>query len=195
MTTSRITRSSTYLKPESPQETDSDDSAFVLITKSKKSIIESSSDFIKSSSEEEEEEEVIELKSLPIVNPDDSDSDFESKATQNRSIKRVSVAPKSDSSDLSEVLSEVSDSAVAPKRKRQPKKPKKVKYDWMESHPLLKTIWNDISETKPVTDIMVDQPALVVVKLLPFQLQGLSWLQRQELTRFNGGILADGTFT
>jgi DNA repair protein RAD16 len=36
-----------------------------------------------------------------------------------------------------------------------------------------------------------DQPKDVIINLLPFQLEGLNWLTKQEESRFNGGILAD----
>jgi DNA repair protein RAD16 len=43
----------------------------------------------------------------------------------------------------------------------------------------------------PEAPMKCDQPSEISVKLLPFQLEGVKWLQMQEESRFNGGILAD----
>ena len=44
----------------------------------------------------------------------------------------------------------------------------------------------DLIQTK-----RAEQPQNVTIDLLPFQLEGLNWLIKQEDSRFNGGILAD----
>jgi DNA repair protein RAD16 len=52
------------------------------------------------------------------------------------------------------------------------------------------TVWGDLQALeKPNLKAVVSQPADVKVKLLPFQLEGLSWLQQQETSRFHGGLL------
>ncbi|KAJ3015855.1 UNVERIFIED_CONTAM: DNA repair protein rad16 [Siphonaria sp. JEL0065] len=59
-------------------------------------------------------------------------------------------------------------------------------------HPELRTVWDELAAL-PKIDIPENcpQPNNVVIKLLPFQLEGVHWLQKQEISRFNGGILAD----
>lgn len=51
-------------------------------------------------------------------------------------------------------------------------------------------VWETI---KPPEGIQpVEQPAKLIVKLLPFQLEGVAWMVHQELySPFQGGILAD----
>ncbi|KAJ3011453.1 UNVERIFIED_CONTAM: DNA repair protein rad16 [Siphonaria sp. JEL0065] len=59
-------------------------------------------------------------------------------------------------------------------------------------HPELRTVWDELAAL-PKIEIPehCPQPNNVVIKLLPFQLEGVHWLQKQETSRFNGGILAD----
>lgn len=51
-------------------------------------------------------------------------------------------------------------------------------------HPELVTVWDEL-EALPILPIgeKVDQPTEITVKLLPFQLEGLNWLQKQEESR------------
>ncbi|KAJ3112097.1 DNA repair protein rad16 [Physocladia obscura] len=59
-------------------------------------------------------------------------------------------------------------------------------------HPELKTVWEELAEM-PRTEIpeSCPQPPNVTIKLLPFQLEGVHWLRKQEESRFAGGVLAD----
>ncbi|KAI8924852.1 SNF2 family N-terminal domain-containing protein [Entophlyctis helioformis] len=59
-------------------------------------------------------------------------------------------------------------------------------------HPELVHTWDKLkNEMEIIAPLQSLQPADVNVKLLPFQLEGLHWLQTQEEGRFSGGILAD----
>ena len=59
-------------------------------------------------------------------------------------------------------------------------------------HPELACIWTELETAPLITPVQVPQPAGLSLQLLPFQLEGLDWLLKQEKqTRFGGGILAD----
>ncbi|KAK6529143.1 DNA repair protein rad16 [Orbilia ellipsospora] len=60
-----------------------------------------------------------------------------------------------------------------------------------ESHPYLEKIWDEIGACEPIPAEKAPQPDGLSLTMLPFQLEGLNWLQKQEKTMFNGGILAD----
>lgn len=58
-------------------------------------------------------------------------------------------------------------------------------------HPELKTCWGDL-EKKPVsTPTPGVQPKELKIKLLPFQLESLTWMRKQEDSVWTGGMLAD----
>ncbi|GAA6012147.1 hypothetical protein JCM10207_005148 [Rhodosporidiobolus poonsookiae] len=59
------------------------------------------------------------------------------------------------------------------------------------NHPELKTVWAELRAT-PITAVeRAVQPAGLTQKLLPFQLEGLNWLTKQEQGPFKGGFLCD----
>ena len=61
-----------------------------------------------------------------------------------------------------------------------------------EFHPELACIWDELETTPLITPVRVPQPDGLSLQLLPFQLEGLDWLLKQEQqARFGGGILAD----
>jgi DNA repair protein RAD16 len=60
-----------------------------------------------------------------------------------------------------------------------------------EAHPKLVTMWDTLKEV-PVLEVQkAEQPKSINRKLKPFQLEGLSWLTRQEKTAWKGGLLGD----
>lgn len=60
-----------------------------------------------------------------------------------------------------------------------------------QAHPKLLTMWNDL-EAIPVLEVQrAEQPDSITRRLKPFQLEGLSWMIRQEKTGYNGGLLGD----
>jgi DNA repair protein RAD16 len=60
-----------------------------------------------------------------------------------------------------------------------------------QQHPKLRTMWNDLQKI-PVLDVeRAEQPKSISRRLKPFQLEGLSWMIRQEQTQYRGGLLGD----
>jgi len=61
-----------------------------------------------------------------------------------------------------------------------------------EYHPELACIWDELETSPQIQPVAVPQPEGLSLRLLPFQLEGLDWLLKQEQQeRFVGGILAD----
>lgn len=58
-------------------------------------------------------------------------------------------------------------------------------------HPELLNIWEDLKATPEQTPEKAAQPVGLTINLLPFQLEGLSWLVKQEKSIWRGGALAD----
>lgn len=59
-------------------------------------------------------------------------------------------------------------------------------------HPELACIWDELETAPLIQPVAVPQPEGLSLQLLPFQLEGLDWLLKQEQQeRFSGGILAD----
>lgn len=59
------------------------------------------------------------------------------------------------------------------------------------NHPKLLTMWDDLAAI-PVLDVQkAEQPESITRRLKPFQLEGLSWMIRQEKTDYKGGLLGD----
>lgn len=79
-----------------------------------------------------------------------------------------------------------------PVSKIKPKKKKAEKIEFTTIHPDLTTIWIDLAGTRETEEGKESQPTRMIVKLLPFQLEGLRWMKRQEESAdYHGGILAD----
>jgi DNA repair protein RAD16 len=76
-------------------------------------------------------------------------------------------------------------------RKRHVPKAKAPKIDFYDLNPDLKDIWKDVDVNANSEIELQPQPKNLLVKLLPFQLDGLSWMVQQELNSYKGGILAD----
>ncbi|EMG46691.1 DNA repair protein RAD16 [Candida maltosa Xu316] len=81
------------------------------------------------------------------------------------------------------------------KSKNQPKK-KMTYYEratlkLFEHHPYLKDVFPKLESTPKITPERAEHPPGMTIKLLPFQLEGLNWLIKQEDGVFQGGILAD----
>ncbi|KAF2463682.1 uncharacterized protein BDR25DRAFT_297497 [Lindgomyces ingoldianus] len=60
-----------------------------------------------------------------------------------------------------------------------------------ESHPKLLTMWDDLGAIPVLSVQKAEQPASITRRLKPFQLEGLSWMTRQEKTGYKGGLLGD----
>jgi DNA repair protein RAD16 len=60
-----------------------------------------------------------------------------------------------------------------------------------QQHPKLRTMWDDLKKV-PVLEVQkAEQPQSINRRLKPFQLEGLSWMIRQEQTHYKGGLLGD----
>lgn len=60
-----------------------------------------------------------------------------------------------------------------------------------QAHPKLLTMWDDLGKV-PVLEVQqAEQPNSITRRLKPFQLEGLSWMTRQEKTQYKGGLLGD----
>lgn len=85
--------------------------------------------------------------------------------------------------------------ARAPRKKKEPKV--KVPYftrttnKLYEQHPELKEVFPYLESLPGIPVERAPQPPGMTIKLLPFQLEGLHWLQQQEDGEFGGGVLAD----
>lgn len=58
-------------------------------------------------------------------------------------------------------------------------------------HPSIITMWTTLENTPVITPIPAEQPAGISRKLKSFQLEGLNWMMRQEMTQYRGGLLGD----
>ncbi|GEQ66775.1 hypothetical protein JCM33374_g438 [Metschnikowia sp. JCM 33374] len=85
--------------------------------------------------------------------------------------------------------------AAKPRKKKEPKV--KVPYftrvtnKLYEQHPELKDVFPYLQSVEKVKVERAPQPPDMNVRLLPFQLEGLNWLIKQEEGEFAGGVLAD----
>ncbi|KAJ3303636.1 hypothetical protein HDV03_003610 [Kappamyces sp. JEL0829] len=79
--------------------------------------------------------------------------------------------------------------AVRPPKPKKKEKP--VKVDFHVIHPDLKDVWKDLQDREAIDVSGQEQPARMIVRLLPFQLEGLKWMKEQETSEWHGGILAD----
>lgn len=60
-----------------------------------------------------------------------------------------------------------------------------------QQHPKLRTMWDDLQKISVLPVEKADQPTTITRRLKPFQLEGLSWMIRQEQTQYRGGLLGD----
>lgn len=60
-----------------------------------------------------------------------------------------------------------------------------------KSHPSIKTMWDTLEKIPILDPEAAEQPESINRKLKKFQLEGLSWMTRQEKTAYKGGLLGD----
>ena len=60
-----------------------------------------------------------------------------------------------------------------------------------QQHPKLRTMWDDLQKISVLPIERAEQPETITRRLKPFQLEGLSWMIRQEQTHYKGGLLGD----
>ncbi|TPX73207.1 hypothetical protein CcCBS67573_g05518 [Chytriomyces confervae] len=156
------------------------------------------SEFVATSEEEDE---------LEASSSDTPDSDFENAPTRRQSSgpsrrpntniatpAAVHVAITTGATENGGDEAPVAPVAPAPRRRRPVTAESKLSKEeklWAH-HPELRTVWDEL-EAIPKIEIpeICPQPDNIMIKLLPFQLEGVHWLKQQEQSRFNGGILAD----
>lgn len=70
-------------------------------------------------------------------------------------------------------------------------KAERATYRLQKHHPELLDVWGDLEAVVPVvTPMKAEQPSNVKLTLLPFQLESLCWMKKQEKTIWRGGMLA-----
>ncbi|KAF2128665.1 helicase SWR1 [Dothidotthia symphoricarpi CBS 119687] len=60
-----------------------------------------------------------------------------------------------------------------------------------QQHPKLRSMWDDLQKIPTLEVQRAEQPESISRRLKPFQLEGLSWMIRQEQTHYKGGLLGD----
>jgi DNA repair protein RAD16 len=60
-----------------------------------------------------------------------------------------------------------------------------------QQHPKLLSMWKDLEKVPVLETDKAEQPQSISRRLKPFQLEGLSWMIRQEKTHYRGGLLGD----
>jgi DNA repair protein RAD16 len=111
----------------------------------------------------------------------------------------VSVAPTVATEESAEQAAPITAqrSRPRPRPRRKPNQPRLSQWErtnnaLIEHHPELACIWDELENAPLIKPVKVPQPEGLSLQLLPFQLEGLDWLLKQEQQeRFNGGILAD----
>lgn len=133
---------------------------------------------------------------------EDEDEDLEvvsiNRNTRNGSSADMAISLSDEEDDIP--LSEKK-APKKPTRKRATKKKKepKVKVPYFtrmtnklyEHHPHLKDVFPYLQSLDKVKVERASQPPGMKLKLLPFQLEGLNWLMKQEDGEFESGVLAD----
>ncbi|AQZ10507.1 RAD16 (YBR114W) [Zygosaccharomyces parabailii] len=81
------------------------------------------------------------------------------------------------------------------KKKKEPK-PKISNFDrntekLFQQHPQLRSVFPELQKAVIPAPERAPQPAGMTIRLLPFQLEGLYWLEKQENSKYNGGVLSD----
>ncbi|KAI5122131.1 hypothetical protein M0805_000779 [Coniferiporia weirii] len=75
---------------------------------------------------------------------------------------------------------------------RRPTYAERTTINLHKHHPELRTVWGDLeTRVKPVTPLKAEQPEMLKINLLPFQLESLHWMREQEEGVWHGGMLAD----
>jgi hypothetical protein len=144
-----------------------------------------------------------ELKTEDTSELSDEESEFEmsedSDAAEEEEEDTLSIAPSVSSEEpLAQAVSNARRNNVARSRPRakndgqQLSRWEKTNIALTQYHPELACIWDELDTAPMIQPVAVPQPDGLSLRLLPFQLEGLDWLLKQEQQeRFSGGILAD----
>ncbi|ODQ78737.1 hypothetical protein BABINDRAFT_14364 [Babjeviella inositovora NRRL Y-12698] len=134
-----------------------------------------------------------------------SDSDVEFVPGQTQAIEVSSESDAEleviDDPTLSERINDLKDTArekarKKPKKKAVSKKPRvpyftRVTEKLYTMHPDLRDVFPALGDQAPIVPEKAPHPVHMTIKMLPFQLEGLNWLVKQEDGMYQGGILAD----
>lgn len=147
-----------------------------------------------SSSSSSSEEEVMTSKATSRKNDDSSDNEEGSEAEEDDDNgkekkkgaggeKKEKVGPKPrQGAVLSPTLL---------KEMKKMNRYQKTEAQLKANHAELVNCWGEINEIAKWVPMEAEQPAGITLKLLPFQLEGLSWMIGQERSIWKGGLLAD----
>lgn len=130
------------------------------------------------------------------------DDDVSGDADSDVALVSISRPAQGTSQDNAISLSDLDQEIIEPKKKtRKPRKKKepKVKVPYFtrttnrlyEHHPELKDVFPYLQSIERIKPERATQPPGMTIRLLPFQLEGLNWLLKQEDGEFQGGVLAD----
>lgn len=150
--------------------------------------------------------DVAELRSLPSDSSDESSDDDDD--DQSSDIPLANVAQGSTQADpqyetaiqRTKRLKREAREARANERARRTGRARRVntktqyqknKDQLVAHHPELLNVWEDLKATPGQKPEKAEQPIGLTINLLPFQLEGLNWLIKQEKSIWRGGALAD----
>ncbi|TGZ77878.1 hypothetical protein EX30DRAFT_310705 [Ascodesmis nigricans] len=138
--------------------------------------------------DEDEDEDEVEVRDGYIID-DDDEEDEEDESSGN-------AAPSSGNTISSQALQishQHSPPTTRSRRRRGPRMSRAERQadNLYTHHPELKYIWDALEKLPKIAPKEVPQPDGLKLTLLPFQREGLNWLEKQEKGAFKGGILAD----
>ena len=125
--------------------------------------------------------------------------DLDATPRAKREVLDTALKSEPDETDDDEPLAQrqLRDSKKKPKRTKKPAAPKLSAYHkrilaLVASHPELASVWDSLRrEPRQGPPPKAEQPEGISMPLLPFQREGLYWLQQQERSIWHGGLLAD----
>lgn len=156
--------------------------------------------------EESDDVEVVEIKNELNGSDDDDDDDValvsHTKVPEGQSSENaINLSDSESDSNRSRTPQQITVASGKKKTQRKPRKKKepKVKVPYFtrttnklyEQHPELKDVFPYLQSVEKIKVERASQPEGMNIRLLPFQLEGLNWLTKQEDGEFGGGILAD----
>lgn len=141
---------------------------------------------IKQEDEGSDDIEVIKIKAES--DKEDEDEDEDDKPLSGRGSKRGKRQQKT--------KADTNGSGKRAKTKKKEAKPKMSNFDrntekLFQQHPHLRSVFPELENVVIPSPERAVQPTGMKVKLLPFQLEGLLWLKRQEESKYRGGVLSD----
>ncbi|CAM9011065.1 unnamed protein product [Wickerhamomyces anomalus] len=154
---------------------------------------EDDKNFVGQEDEDDEEDDIITVSSRRSRKGDGSFNEPFELEESDLDLKDENVADQDSDVPLKEVKKKPK--AKTP-RKPKAKKPKIPYHTRMtgklyEMHPDLKDVFPNLETAERIKPERAVQPDGMSITLLPFQLEGLNWLVKQEEGIYNGGILAD----